>query len=75
MRRSRQVDVLALDDTVLLADAGSGDSLAGIDPAAHPAIKLRATLGTSQDWLSPDFDAWGLSWSTVQRLYLPVVSR
>jgi len=41
-----QIDVLAADGTVLQPDEGSGESLAGIDPVTHPALKLRATLSS-----------------------------
>ncbi len=69
------IDVLAADGTVLLQNAGNGDSLASIDPHEVPAIKLRATLVTMDPSLTPDVDMWGLRWHVLSRRYLPVILR
>jgi len=68
------IDILAADGTVLLQNAGDGDSLAGIDPHTHPAITLRATFTTMDTSLTPDVDMWGVRWSVVTKLYLPVMT-
>jgi hypothetical protein len=39
-----QIDVLEADGTLLLADVGNGEDLAGIDPAEHPSLKRRARV-------------------------------
>ena len=70
-----QIDVLAADGTVLLADVGSGENLAGIDPRQHPALKLRARLSTEAEHLTPNLEAWGVRWRTLERVYLPLVAR
>jgi hypothetical protein len=70
-----QIDVLAGDGTVLQPDVGNGESLAGIDPLAHPALKLRARLSSEVDYETPYVDAWGLRWQTTTRVYLPLVAR
>jgi hypothetical protein len=57
------VDVLDVDGTtVLLADAASGANLAGIDPAQHPVIRLRARLESTAAGQSPKLDVWQVTW-------------
>jgi hypothetical protein len=70
-----QIDVLAADGTVLLADVGRDQDLSAIDPAEHPALKLRANLSTEADHLTPNLEAWGVRWQTPERVYLPLVAR
>jgi hypothetical protein len=70
-----QIDVLAADGTLLLANVGEGEDLAGIDPALHPALKLRTRLSTEADHLTPNLEAWGVRWQTLERVYLPLVGR
>jgi hypothetical protein len=70
-----QIDLLAADGTLLQASVASGEDLAGIDPAAHPALKLRATLSTEADHLTPNLEAWGVRWRTPEQVYLPLVAR
>jgi hypothetical protein len=69
------IDILAADGTVLLQNAGNGDSLASIDPHEYPAMQLRATFATMDTSLTPDVDMWGVRWSVITKLYLPVVLR
>jgi hypothetical protein len=69
------VDILAADGIVLLQDVQNGDSLASLDPQAYPALQLRANLTTQDSSLSPDLDLWGLRWSVISKLYLPVILR
>jgi hypothetical protein len=56
------VDVLASDGAVLLAGAGSGASLAAIDPAAHPSLVLRVTLPAGEGGTPPTLERWQVSW-------------
>jgi hypothetical protein len=72
---SLTVDVLAADDSVLIPNVSTGDSLAGIDPSHYPSIKLRATLGTPDPSLSPEIDVWGVEWTVSKRQYLPLIFR
>lgn len=68
------VDVLSLDGTKLLADVTSGVSLADLDPAQYPTLKLRATLSSTVTGKTPTLDAWQLTWQVKEhKVYLPVV--
>jgi hypothetical protein len=73
------VDVLDADGaTVLQANASNGTSLAGIDPARHPAIRLRARLATTAAGRSPALDVWQVTWQPLNKerqfyIYAPMV--
>lgn len=69
------VDVLSADGTVLLENVTDGGSLADIDPHQYPAIKLRATLSTTDPSRTPELNRWRLQWSVQQRIYLPGIMR
>lgn len=75
------VDVLSADGaTVLLPNVVSGASLASIDAAQHPAIRLRARLGSTAAGQSPKLDDWQVTWQTQSQerrvyVYVPVVVR
>jgi hypothetical protein len=69
------IDVLASDETLLVHDAHSGDSLASIDPHEYPALRLRASFTTTDKSLTPDVDLWGVRWSIMNKLYLPAILR
>jgi len=69
------IDILAPDGTVLIENAGDGDSLAGIDPDEYAAIQLHAAFATLDPSLTPDLDLWGVRWTVLRRVYLPVVFR
>ena len=73
------VDVLAADGTLLLASLPNGASLASIDPAAHPSLRLRANLSTQQAGVTPYLDSWAINWTpeappSPQRIYLPLLT-
>jgi hypothetical protein len=74
-----QVDILdgASDCAapVLLADVKPGASLAGIDPAQHRSLRLRATMRTTDPSLAPTLDTWGLRWEVGGRLYMPLAMK
>jgi hypothetical protein len=42
----------------LLTDVRNGQSLAAIDPAQHPGIRLRATLSTTNPYVTPTLNRW-----------------
>jgi hypothetical protein len=70
------VDVLGPDGSQVLTDVASGASLAGLDPARYPALRLRATLSSTVAGETPALDAWQLTWRVRERrVYLPMVSR
>jgi hypothetical protein len=75
------VDVLSADGTtVLLSNAVSGTSLANIDPAKHPVIRLRTRLSSTAAGQSPQLDVWQITWlpaGAQQRryIYLPMIVR
>ncbi len=64
LRTSVQVDVLSAVGDVLLADVSDDASLAGIDVAAHPKIRLRATLLTNAGNATPRLEGWEVTWKT-----------
>ncbi|MGD9145369.1 MAG: hypothetical protein PVI80_07405 [Anaerolineae bacterium] len=70
-----QIDVLAADGTLLLADVGNGEDLAGIDPAEYPSLKRRARLSIKADHVTPNLEAWGIRWRPLERVYVPLVGR
>ncbi len=71
------VDVLAADNSILLANASDGASLATIDPVQHPRLRLAARFGARQPGATPYLDKWALTWtaqtSPAMRLYLPLL--
>jgi hypothetical protein len=68
------VDVLSVDGTGLLTNVTSGASLAGIDPAQHPSLKLRANLSSTMAGETPALSEWQVTWQVEQhKVYLPVV--
>jgi hypothetical protein len=75
------VDVLSADGaTVLLPNAANGSSLASIDARQHPAIRLRARLGSTAAGQSPKLDAWQVTWQTQVEerrfaIFLPTITR
>jgi hypothetical protein len=71
-----RVDVLSLDDSQVLANVASGASLADLDPAQYPGLKLRATLSSTVAGETPVLDQWQLRWQVAERkVYLPVVMK
>jgi hypothetical protein len=69
------IDVLANDGTELANDVQNGASLSEIDPIKNPALQLRAIFTTPDQSLTPDIDMWGIKWSIMHKLYLPVIFR
>lgn len=69
------VDVLSNDETVLIPNVNSGDSLANIDASAYTSIKLRASFSVIDTSRTPEIDVWGVTWVTGSRQYLPIILR
>ena len=70
------VDVLSLDGTELLTDVVSGVSLTSLDPAQHPALKLRANLSSTMAGETPALYQWQLACQVQvegHEVYLPLV--
>jgi len=68
------VDVLSVNGTEVLTNVGSGTSLAGIDPTQYPALKLRASLSSTEVGQTPALDRWQLTWQVEEhKVYLPVI--
>jgi hypothetical protein len=68
------VDVLSLDGAELLTNVASGTSLADLDPAQYPALKLRANLSSTVAGETPALDQWQLAWQVQEyKVYLPVI--
>jgi hypothetical protein len=68
------VDVLRLDGSEVLTDLASGTSLADLDPAQYPALKLRVNLSSTVAGETPALDQWQLAWQVEEhKVYLPVV--
>lgn len=68
------VDVLKIDGTEVLTDVVSGVSLAGIDPAQYPSLKLRLNLSSTAGGETPALEQWQITWqASEQKIYLPVV--
>jgi len=68
------LDILDLDGTAVLTDVANGASLASIDPAQYPALKLRASLSTTVVGETSALDRWLLTWQVEEcKVYLPVV--
>jgi hypothetical protein len=77
------VDVLSITGTAVLSNVVSGASLAEIDPARYPVLKLRARLASAQAGATPALDAWRLTWRAEATepvkpplyVYVPLVLR
>ena len=67
------VDVLSEEGVVLLEDVASGASLAGLDAATHPSLRLRVRLESTVAGASPELAGWGVVWEEGVRVFLPVV--
>jgi hypothetical protein len=66
-----QIDVLAADSTVLidgLSSASGQRSLASIDAAQHPYLRLRATLTDSTTRTAPQLTEWSVAYTGVPEL-------
>jgi hypothetical protein len=57
------VDVLDEEGNVVLRNVKNGDSLWSIDPAEHPAIRLRATLSTRDERVTPVLKNWRVDYT------------
>ncbi len=72
------VDVLDNANNVILGNVLSGTNLtqAGLDLAAYPNLKLRATLTSPGAGATPALLEWSLGWSVTERqVYLPLVMK
>jgi hypothetical protein len=70
------VDVLDVDGAEVLTDVSDGASLNVLNPAQHPALRLRVNLSSTTAGQSPSLGEWRLSWRVAeQKVYLPVVLR
>jgi hypothetical protein len=68
------VDVLSLDGTKLMTNVTSGVSLAGLDPAQYPALKLQVNLGSTVAGQTAALDNWQVTWQPKgQKVYLPIL--
>jgi hypothetical protein len=74
------VDILNLDGTEVLTNVTSGASLAGLDPAQYPALKLHVNMASTMAGQTPSLERWELSWQVVESqppgqntIYLPVM--
>lgn len=74
LRTSIQVDVLSAAGDSLLADVSDGASLAGLDVASHPKIRLRATLLTTAGNATPQLEGWEITWKTEPPTPTPTVT-
>ena len=68
-----RIEVLAAeDDTVLDTFTASGDAtpqpLSGIDAAAHPYLRLRATLSDSTQYVTPQLQRWRMAYAPTAEL-------
>ena len=67
------IDVLARDSTVLIDDLrglGGERSLAVIDAAQHPTLRLRATLADSTTRTAPQLTRWSVAHTGVPELVI-----
>jgi hypothetical protein len=62
------VDVRGGDGSLLVPDAGHGQSLAAIDPYRHPSLELVARLSTADTARTPAVEAWGVTWPPIRVL-------
>ncbi len=70
-----RVDILDEEGRELLSHISSGASLAGLDSREHPRLRLRVRMASSAAGASPELKAWGLSWRSQPRIFLPVQLR
>lgn len=75
MTMSVGVDILNLDGSVLRDGVTNGESLADLDPALYPALKLRSRLSTALAGASPVLEEWRITWTPdpPHQVFLPVV--
>lgn len=71
------VDVLDTTGTPVMHNVPNGGSLAGIDAAMYPTLKLRATLSTTPPGQSPSLDEWRITWTPdyPYQIYLPLAGK
>jgi hypothetical protein len=68
------LDILRLDNSPVLTNVTNGASLASLDPAQYPALKLRMNMTSMAAGQTPSLEEWQLSWSVgEQKNYLPVL--
>jgi hypothetical protein len=68
------VDVLSIDGAEVLTNVASGASLAAIDPAQYPSLRLRVNMASTAAGQTPVLDEWQLNWQGAEyKTYLPVV--
>ena len=68
-----QVDVLSEEGVALLEDVRNGVSLAGLDAATHPSLRLRVRMESTVAGASPELAGWGVVWEEGVRVFLQVV--
>lgn len=69
------VDVLSEDGAVLRADVASGVSLADLDAARYPRLRLRARLTSPVAGVSPGLSSWQVTWRVASsHVYLPYLA-
>lgn len=64
------VDVLDQNQELLLANVSSGQSLAALDPQAHPALHLRANFTATVANATPGLYSWQVTWQPPQPVLL-----
>jgi hypothetical protein len=58
-----RVDILdAATNALIMTDVATGADLRTIDVLAHPSLRLAARLSSADGSVSPQLDAWSLSW-------------
>ncbi len=57
------VDVIDEKGAILVRNIRNGGSLAGIDPLAHPSLRLQATLTTRNPQVSPVLKSWQVEYT------------
>jgi hypothetical protein len=70
------VDVLDPTDTPVMHTVPNGGSLAGIDAAIYPTLKLRAVLSSTITGQTPSMDEWRVTWTPnySYQIYLPLAA-
>ena len=63
LHTSVQVDVLSAGGVMLLTNVPSGASLAAIDVATYPTIRLRATLRSTVGNATASLEEWEVTWT------------
>ncbi|MBN2002885.1 MAG: hypothetical protein JXA21_05980 [Anaerolineae bacterium] len=58
-----KIDVLDEDGNTLVKNIRNGGSLAGIDPAIYPTLRLHATLTTDDPAVSPVLKSWQVEYT------------